>query len=67
LTIIAEGLCRAQVTSKKNYFFKRMCQLLFLVLSKKVELNPNAIPGGRPQIIWLRVVQFEVDGSVCCS
>jgi hypothetical protein len=66
LKIISEGLCRAQVTSKNNYFVKSMCQLLFLVVAKKVELNPNVIPGGRPQIIRLRVVQFEVDGSVCC-
>jgi hypothetical protein len=67
LTIIAEGLCRAQVTYKDNDFGKIMCQLLFLVVAKKVELNPNAIPGGRSQIVRLRVVQFEVDGSVCCS
>jgi hypothetical protein len=67
LTIIAEGLCRAQVTSKNNYFVKRMSQLLFLVVAEKVELNPNAIPGGRPQIVWLRVVQFKVDVSCCCS
>jgi hypothetical protein len=44
-----------------------MSQLLFLVLVKKGELNPNENPGGWPQIIWLWVVQFEVDGSVCCS
>jgi hypothetical protein len=44
-----------------------MSQLLFLVVAKKLELNPNAIPGGRPQIVRLRVAQFEVDGSVCCS
>jgi hypothetical protein len=67
LTRIAEGLCRSQVTSKNNYFVKSMCQLLFLVVAKKVELNPNAIPGGRPQIIRLRIVQFEVDGSVYYS
>jgi hypothetical protein len=30
-------------------------------------LNPIAIPGGRPQIVRLRVAKFEVDGSVCCS
>jgi hypothetical protein len=58
LKIIAEGLCRAQVTSKKNYFVKRMCQILFLVVAKKVELNRNEIPGDTPQIIRLRVVQF---------
>jgi hypothetical protein len=34
---------------------------------KKVELNPNVIPGGRSQIVQLRVVQFEVYSSVCCS
>jgi hypothetical protein len=27
----------------------------------------RAIPGGRPQIVRLRVVKFEVDVSVCCS
>jgi hypothetical protein len=26
-----------------------------------------AIPGDRPQIVRLRFVKFEVDGSVCCS
>jgi hypothetical protein len=67
LIIISEGLCRAQVASKNNYFIKRMYQLYFLVVAKQVELNPNAIPCGRPQIMWLQVVQFEVDGSVCCS
>jgi hypothetical protein len=67
LTRIAEGLRRAQVTSNKNYFVKSMGQLLFFVVDKIVELNSNAIPGGRPQIVGLRVVQFEVDGSVCCS
>jgi hypothetical protein len=67
LTIISEGLCRAQVTGKKKYFVRSTDQLLFFAVAKIVELNPNAIPGGRPQIIRLRVVQFEVDGSVCCS
>jgi hypothetical protein len=33
----------------------------------KVELKPSAIPGGWPQIVRLQVVQFEVDGSICCS
>jgi hypothetical protein len=55
------------VTSNNNYFVKRISQLLFLVVNKNVELNPNDIPGCRPQIIRLRVVHFEVDGSVCCS
>jgi hypothetical protein len=67
LTIIAEGLRGHQVTSNNNYFVKSMSQLFFLVVAKKVELNPNAIPCGRQKIIRLRVVQFEVDGSVCCS
>jgi hypothetical protein len=67
LTIFFEGLCRAQVSGKNNYFVKSMGQLLLFVVAKIVELNPNAIPGGRPQIVRLRVVQFEVDGSVCCS
>jgi hypothetical protein len=67
LTRIAEGLYRAQVTSKNNYCVKSMGQLHFFVVAKIVELNPNAIPGGRPQIVRLQVVKFEVDGSVCCS
>jgi hypothetical protein len=37
------------------------------VVVKLVEFNPKAIPGGRPKIVRLRVVKFEVDGSVCCS
>jgi hypothetical protein len=36
------------------------------VVTKKVELSPLAIPGGRQQIVRLRVLKFEVDGSVCC-
>jgi hypothetical protein len=36
-------------------------------MAKKVELSLIAIPGGRPQIVRLRVVKFEVYGSVCCS
>jgi hypothetical protein len=67
LTIMAEGFCRYQVTGKNNYFVKSMGQLLFFVVAKIFELDPNAIPGGRPQIFRLRVVQFEVYGSVCCS
>jgi hypothetical protein len=67
LTIIAEGLCRAQVTGKNNYFVKSMGQLYIFVAAKIVELNPNAIPGGHPQIVRLRVVKFEVDSGVCCS
>jgi hypothetical protein len=67
LTRIAEGLCRAQVTGKNNYFVKSMGQFYFFVVVKIVELNPKVIPGGRPQIVRLRVVKFEVDGSVCCS
>jgi hypothetical protein len=67
LTRIAERLCRAQVTSKNNYFVKSMGRLFFFVVAKIVELNPNAITGGRPQIVRLQVVKFEVDGSVCCS
>jgi hypothetical protein len=65
LTRIAEGLCRAQLTGKNNYFVKSMGQFYFYVVAKIFELNPNAIPGGRPQIVRLRVVKFEVDGSVC--
>jgi hypothetical protein len=37
------------------------------VVAKIVELNPNEIPGGRPQIVRLLDVTFEVYGSVCCS
>jgi hypothetical protein len=48
LTRIAEGFCRAQVTGKNNYFVKSMGQLHFFVVTKIVELNPKAIPGGRP-------------------
>jgi hypothetical protein len=44
-----------------------MSQLLFVVVANKVELNPNAISGCGPQIIRIRVDQFEVDGSVCSS
>jgi hypothetical protein len=63
----AEGLCGSQVTGKKNYLVKSMGQFLFFVMAKIVEFNPNVIPGGRPQMSRLRVVQFEVYGSVCCS
>jgi hypothetical protein len=55
------------VTSKNNYFVKSMGQFYFYVVAKKVELSLIAIPGGRPQIVRLWVVKFEVDGSVCCS
>jgi hypothetical protein len=41
-----------------------MSQFLFLVVAKKNVLKTNEIHGGRPQIVWLWVVQFEVDGSV---
>jgi hypothetical protein len=67
LTIITEGLCRAQVTGKNNYCVKSMGQFYFYVVAKKVELNLIEIPGGRPQIFRLRVVTFEVYGRVCCS
>jgi uncharacterized lipoprotein YajG len=67
LTIFAEGLCRAQVTGKNNFFVKSMGQFCVYVVAKKVELSLIAIPGGRPQIFRLRVVTFEVDGRVCCS
>jgi hypothetical protein len=56
LTIIAEVLCRVQVTGKNNYFVNSMGQLLFFVVAKIVELNTNAIPGGPPQFFRLRVV-----------
>jgi hypothetical protein len=55
------------VTSTNNYVVKRMSQFLFLVVAKKIELDSNVIPGDQPQIIRLRIVQFEVDGSDCCS
>jgi hypothetical protein len=55
------------VTGKTNYFVKSMGQFYFNVVAKIVELNPKATSGGRPQIIRLRVVKFEVDGSVCCN
>jgi hypothetical protein len=67
LTRISEGLYRDQATGNKKYFVKSVGQLYFFVVAKIVELNPNAIPGGHPQIVWLRVVKFEVDDSVCCS
>jgi hypothetical protein len=60
LTRIAQGLFRAQVTSKNNYFVKSMSQLLFLVVANKVKLNPNSIPGGRPQIIRLRLCNLKL-------
>jgi hypothetical protein len=52
---------------KDNYFVKSIGQFYYYVVAKKVDLSPIAIPGGRPQIVRLRVVKFEVDGSVCCS
>jgi hypothetical protein len=67
LTRKAEGLCRAQVTRKNDYFAKSMGQFYYYVVAKKVELSLIAIPGGRQQIVRLRAVKFEVDGSVCCS
>jgi hypothetical protein len=39
LPIIDEGSRRAQVTSKNNDLIKRICQLCFLVVAKKVELT----------------------------
>jgi hypothetical protein len=63
----AEGLYRAQVTRTKTYFVKSIGQFYYYVVAKKVELSLIAIPGGRPQIVRLRFVKFEVDGSVCCS
>jgi hypothetical protein len=54
------------MTGKNNYFVKSMGQLYFYVVAKKVELNPISIPGRHPQIVRLRIVKFEVDGSVCC-
>jgi hypothetical protein len=67
LTRNAEGLCRAQVTRKKKYFVKSIGQFYYYMVAKKVELSLIAVPGGRPQIVRLRFVKFEVDGSVCCS
>jgi hypothetical protein len=52
---------------EKKYFVKSIGQFYYYVVAKKVELSIIAIPGGRPQIVRLRVVKFEVDGSVCCS
>jgi hypothetical protein len=46
LTRIEEGLRIAQVTSKNNYNFKRISLTFFQVVAMKVELNPNAVPGG---------------------
>jgi hypothetical protein len=54
-------------SDQQKYFVKSMGQFYFYVMAKKVESNLIAIPGGRPQIVRLRVVTFEVDGSVCCS
>jgi hypothetical protein len=67
LTRNAEGLCRAQVMRKENYFVKSIGLFYYYMVAKKVELSPIAIPGGRPQILRLCVVKFEVDGSVCCN
>jgi hypothetical protein len=67
LTIYAEGLRRAEVMQKDNYYVKSIGQFFYYVVAKKLELSPIAIPGGRPQIVRLRVVKFEVDGSVCFS
>jgi hypothetical protein len=52
---------------EKKYFVKSIGQFYYYVVAKKVELSLIAIPGDRPQIVRLRVVKFEVDGSVCCS
>jgi hypothetical protein len=67
LTIHAEVVCRAEVMRKDNIFVKSIGQFLYYVVAKIVELSSISIPGGRPQIVRLRVVKFEVDGSVCCS
>jgi hypothetical protein len=37
------------------------------MVAKKVELNPSALIGGRPQIVRLRLVNFDIDGCVSCS
>jgi hypothetical protein len=52
---------------EKNYFVKSIGQFYYYVVAKKEGLSLIAIPGGRPQIVQLWVVKFEVDGSVCCS
>jgi hypothetical protein len=67
LTIHAEILCGAEVRQKDNYYVKSIGQFFYYLVANKVVLSPIAIPGGRPQIVRLRVVKFEVDGSVCCS
>jgi hypothetical protein len=35
------------------------------MVAKKVELN--AFPGGQPQIVRLRLVNFDIDGCGSCS
>jgi hypothetical protein len=55
------------VTRKNNYFVKSIGQFYYYVVAKKVKLSLIAIHVGRPQIVRLRVVKFEVDGSVYCS
>jgi hypothetical protein len=52
---------------EKQLFCQEHRAVLLLWGGQKVVLSPIAIPGGLPQIVRLRVVKFEVDGSVCCS
>jgi hypothetical protein len=37
------------------------------MVDKKVELNSSALPGGRPQIVWLPWVNFYIDGCISFS
>jgi hypothetical protein len=36
------------------------------MVANKVELNHISLPGRRPQIVRLRLVNFDIDGCVSC-
>jgi hypothetical protein len=57
----------AEMSAKDYYYIKRINSTSYEMVANKEELNPSALPGGRPQIVWLRLVNFDIDGCVSCS
>jgi hypothetical protein len=58
---------RGRSEAERQLLCEKYRTVFLLCGGQKVVLSPISIPGGRPQIVRLRVVKFEVDSSVCCS
>jgi hypothetical protein len=64
LTKLGEGLVFMEWSKRDQHFGMRLSQVVYLVVIMGMVLPSERFPGGRPRYIRLRVVKFDIDGTV---